>query len=124
MSLRSPLAQVRHLGSAKEGTHHWWQQRLSALALVPLSLWFVASLALMAGADHAAMVAWVGNPLVAVLLLALIFATFHHVYIGMQVVIEDYVHSGVWKLVLLLSVGAGCILLGLLAALSVLRLAI
>jgi succinate dehydrogenase / fumarate reductase membrane anchor subunit len=124
MSLRSPLAQVRHLGSAKEGTHHWWQQRLSALALVPLSLWFVASLALMAGADHAAMVAWVGNPLVAVLLLALIFATFHHVYIGMQVVIEDYVHNGVWKLVLLLSVGAGCILLGLLAALSVLRLAI
>ena len=122
MSLRSPLGRVRGLGSAKTGTEHWWAQRLTALALVPLCLWFVASLAAMTGADHATMKAWVDSPLVAGLLILLIVATFYHGYLGLQVVIEDYVHSEPIKLASLLAVKALSILLGVIAVLSVLVL--
>ena len=62
MSMRTPLAQVRGHGSAKAGAHHWWRQRLSAIALIPLFLWFVASLAAVATADYATAVAWIGSP--------------------------------------------------------------
>lgn len=122
MSQRSPLGRVRGLGSAKEGVGHWWTQRLTSLALIPLTLWFAASLAAMTGADHAAVAAWVGSPLTAGLLLLLIVVTFHHAYLGLQVVIEDYVHHEGWKLTLLLTVQAGCILLALTGVLSVLML--
>ena len=71
-SMRTPLARVRGLGSAKEGVHHWWAQRLTALALVPLTLWFVVSVAGLAGMDHAGAVAWIGSPPVTVLLVLLI----------------------------------------------------
>ncbi len=92
MSRRSALGQVRGLGSAKDGTGHWWSQRLTALALVPLSLWFMISLVAMAGADHATIVTWIASPIVAGLLILLVTATFFHAYLGLQVVIEDYVH--------------------------------
>ncbi len=120
MSLRSPLARVRHLGSAKDGTAHWWSQRLTALALIPLTLWFAASLAAMAGADFYTVRAWVASPVVASLLLLLIVATFYHAYLGLQVVIEDYVHGEAMKLALLLVVAAASILLCLAGTLSVL----
>ncbi len=93
MSLRTDLGRVRGLGSAKEGIAHWWAQRVTAVALVPLSLWFVASLASLAGADIAAVRSWVANPFVAVTLVLLIGVTFHHMQLGMQVVIEDYIHA-------------------------------
>ena len=92
MSLRSPLDRVRGLGAAKEGVAHWWAQRMTALALIPLTVWFVASIVGLAGADYDTTVDWVGRPLPAVLLLLLIAATFHHAQLGLQVVIEDYVH--------------------------------
>ena len=95
MSLRTPLGRVRGLGSAKEGTAHWWAQRLTAIALVPLVLWFAVSLIVLAGADHATVAAWLRDPVAAVLMLLLILAGFHHAQLGMQVVIEDYVHSEV-----------------------------
>ena len=91
MSLRTPLARARGLGSAKEGVHHWWMQRLTALALVPLALWFAASVVGLIGADHAAMVAWLQSPLAVVLLIGLIVATFYHAALGMQVIYEDYI---------------------------------
>lgn len=93
MSYRSPIGRVRGLGSAKEGTAHWWGQRLTSLALVPLILWFVFSVALMAGADHATFVEWVRSPIVAGLLILLLLVGFKHSHQGMQVVIEDYISA-------------------------------
>ena len=122
MSLRSALGRVRGLGSAKEGVEHWWGQRLSALALIPLTLWFTGSVAMMAGAGYEAVVAWAGSPVVAGLLVLLIVATFYHTYLGVQVVIEDYVHSEGAKFAGLLFVKASCILLGLTGVLAVLTL--
>ncbi len=87
--LRSDLGRVRGLGSAKEGVDHWWRQRLTAIALVPLGLWFVVGAIGLVGADYNAAADWVASPLNAVLLLLLILATFLHAELGLQVVIED-----------------------------------
>jgi succinate dehydrogenase / fumarate reductase membrane anchor subunit len=122
MSLRSPLARVRGLGSAKEGVNHWWAQKLTSLALIPLSLWFVASVVSLTGAGHAEAAEWIGSPLSAGLLILLLLATFYHAYLGLQVIIEDYVHHEGAKLALLLSVQTACILLALTGVLSVLIL--
>ena len=122
MSLRSPLARVRHLGSARDGTNHWWAQRVTAIALVPLVVWFVISVISLVGADHAAFVAWAGSPISGALLVLLIAATFHHAALGLQVVIEDYVHHEGAKIAGLLLVKGACLLLGVIAVLSVLSL--
>lgn len=90
-NLRSPLSQARGLGSAKDGVNHWWVQRLTALALVPLSLWFVFSVARYHIADYPTMMAWIHNPYVAVALVLYFIAVFYHSALGVQVVIEDYV---------------------------------
>ena len=89
MSLRSDLGKVRGLGSAKDGTHHWWWQRLTAIALIPLSLWFVWSLLCVAQSSHAEITAWIAKPHVTVGLIALMSALFYHLKLGMQVVFED-----------------------------------
>jgi len=99
MSLRSPLSQARGLGSAKDGVGHWWVQRLTALALIPLALWFVYSLVRFPLTDYATMVAWIKSPLVAVALVLFFLTGFHHAALGVQVVIEDYVGSEGKKLV-------------------------
>ena len=91
--LRTPLARAMGLGSAKEGVQHWWAQRVSAVALVLLGLWFVASLIALAGADHLRVVAWLHGPLAAVLTILMLAAVFYHTALGLQVVIEDYVHT-------------------------------
>lgn len=98
MNFRTPLARVRGLGSAKSGTRHWWLQRLTAAALVPLSLWFVAVLISLASADYAVVVAWLGSPVTAILAGAFIVAIFYHAQLGVQVVLEDYVHAEWLKL--------------------------
>ncbi len=92
-SLRTPLARVRGLGSAKSGTGHFWKQRLSALALVPLSIAFIWLVAQLAGADHGQAVAIISSPLTGILLLLFLLSGLVHMRIGMQVVIEDYVHQ-------------------------------
>ncbi|WP_420563361.1 succinate dehydrogenase, hydrophobic membrane anchor protein [Thalassobaculum sp.] len=122
-SMRSTLGRVRHLGSAKEGVHHWWMQRLTALALVPLTLWFVVSLAGMAGMDHGAALAWIGSPSVAITLVLLIGATFYHAQLGLQVVIEDYIHNEGLKLAVLVLVKFATIVLGVAAIFAVLKIA-
>lgn len=122
MSLRSPLGRVRGLGTAKEGVSHWWAQRLTALALVPLTIWFVVSIAALAGADHAAVQEWVGSPLVASLLILLIVAVFYHSYLGLQVVMEDYVHNEGLKVGGLIVIQGLSILLAVIGIVSVLRL--
>lgn len=123
MDLRTPLARARGLGSAKEGVNHWWAQRVTAVALVPLTLWFVVSLLTVLGEDYAQVVAWIGSPLNTVLLVAFLFSTFYHAYLGLQVVIEDYVHTEAAKLATLLATKFLLILLGAAAILAVLRIA-
>ena len=93
MSLRSPLGRVRGLGASRHGTQHFLQQRFTAILLVPLVLWFVASLLLTNPADHGEVVRWMRSPLNAVLLLLLIGNVFHHGQLGIQVVFEDYIGS-------------------------------
>ncbi len=102
-TFRTELARVRGLGAAKEGVHHWWMQRVSAIALVPLTLWFVIALVAHTGTDYAATRAWLGSPVIFGLMVLLIGATFYHAQLGLQVVIEDYVHSEGWKIALILA---------------------
>ncbi len=120
MSMRSPLGRVRGLGSAREGVGHWWAQRLTSLALVPLTLWFVASLVTLTGADHAAARDWIAAPVPAGLLVLLIVATFYHGMLGVQVIIEDYVHHEGAKVAALIAVGGASLVLGLTGVLAVL----
>jgi succinate dehydrogenase / fumarate reductase membrane anchor subunit len=121
--MRSQLGRVRGLGAAKSGTGHWWAQRVTAIALVPLSLWFIFSILAMAGGGQPAVAQWASHPLVTVLLLCLVIATFYHLQLGLQVVIEDYIHVEAPKLAALLAMKAITILLGLTAIVAVLKLA-
>ena len=103
-NLRSPLAHARGLGSAKDGTEHWWSQRLTAIALVPLTVWFVFGVIRHLGADYTAFHAWIKSPFSAVMMILTAAVTFHHAQAGLQVVIEDYVHVEWQKLALLIAV--------------------
>ena len=98
MSLSTPLAKARGLGSAKSGTHHWIAQRLTAIALIPLSIWFVFSLVCMTELNYQTAIEWIQSPLSAVFLLLFIIAMFHHAQLGVQVVIEDYIDCKVMKI--------------------------
>lgn len=121
--MQSPLGRVLGLGSAKEGVEHWWRQRTTALALVPLVLWFVISVIGMIGADRAAMVAWMHSPMPAVLMIVLIVATFYHAALGLQVVIEDYIHGEALRIATLVVMRALCVLFVVRGVLAVLTLA-
>lgn len=101
MSLRSPLGRAVGLGPAKGGVHHWWVQRLTALALVPLSIWFVASLLSLPSLDHVTVSVWMGQTWTALLLTLLVLVATWHSHLGVRVVVEDYVHEGGMKTLLL-----------------------
>ncbi|MDP6833430.1 MAG: succinate dehydrogenase, hydrophobic membrane anchor protein [Alphaproteobacteria bacterium] len=120
--LRTPLARVRGLGSAKDGTHHFWIQRLTALALVPLTIWFAFSIASLATADAPTITAWMQSPLRATLMLSFLFAGFWHMKLGLQVVIEDYVHTEATKVTCLILNNFVSIFLALAATLAVLKM--
>ena len=92
--MRSPLGRATGLGSAKEGVEQWWMERVSAVALVPLTLWFVASIIAHTGSNYATFIAWLRTPLASIFMILLVVALFYHTALGLQVVIEDYVHSG------------------------------
>lgn len=124
MSQRSPLGRARGLGSAREGTAHWWAQRLTALALVPLTLWVVMSLVSLIGADYSAVAGWLASPLTAVLMILLLAMTFHHAQLGVQVVIEDYVHNEALKIAGIIAVKFLALLLGLASIFAVLMIAL
>ncbi len=121
--MRTQLGRVRGLGAAHGGTRHWWAERLTAIALVPLTLWFVASLLHLIGAPRAAVGNWMAHPINAALLAALVIATFHHAQLGLQVVVDDYVHHDRVRMVLLLLIKGAAALLGLLALYAVVKLA-
>jgi succinate dehydrogenase / fumarate reductase membrane anchor subunit len=121
--MRSQLGRVRGLGSAKSGVGHWWAQRVTAIALAPLSLWFVVSVIRLAGLPHATVVHWAGRPVNSVLLLCLVIAMFYHMQLGLQVVIEDYIHTDRIKLASMLAMKGVTTLFGLAAVMSVMKLA-
>ena len=124
MELRSSLGRVRGLGSAKEGVGHWWAQRVTAIALVPLSIWFVIAVISLLGVDHAEYQTWIGQFGNALLMILTVLVLFYHAHLGMQVVIEDYVHGEAARLITLLVVkfvlaalAASCVLAVVLVAL-------
>ena len=121
--MRTQLGRVRGLGAAHGGTRHWWAQRLTAVALVPLALWFVASILHLVGAPRAVVAHWMAHPVNAALLAALVIATFHHAQLGLQVVVEDYVHADRVRMAALLLIKGAAALLGLLALYAVMKLA-
>jgi succinate dehydrogenase / fumarate reductase membrane anchor subunit len=123
MSLRTPLGRVRGLGSAKDGVALWWAQRITAVALLPLLLWLAAALAASAGMDHAAATAWLSNPVSALLMILLIAAGFHHAQLGLQVVIEDYVHAEWLKITSIMLVKLAAVALAVAGVFSVLKIA-
>jgi succinate dehydrogenase / fumarate reductase membrane anchor subunit len=122
--MRSYLGRARGLGASHAGFHHWWVQRLTSVALVPLTLWFVWSLAHLSGAPYPVVRAWAGETVNATLLLALIAATFEHMHLGVQTVAEDYIHTDAIRLSVILAVKAASALLALAATIAVLKLAI
>lgn len=116
MSMRTPLKNVRHLGSAKEGADHFWLQRVTAVANLVLGLYLVWLIVSLVGADYSAVKSALSNPINAILLLMLVISTTIHMRLGMQVVIEDYVHKERSKILLILLnnffailVGASCV---------------
>ena len=122
--LVGPLARARGLGSAKQGVHHWWAQRVTAIGLVPLTLWFIYSVTHLAGADQAAVKMWLGKPASAILMSLFIVAMFHHLALGLQVVIEDYVHREGVKITTLLLVKGLIVLTAAAALFTILHVAV
>ena len=94
MSLRSPLGEVLGKGSAKEGVHHWWLQRLTSVALVPLTVWFVVSLLSLPSLEHVTVISWMAQSWTALLLILFILVATWHSQLGVRVVVEDYVYGG------------------------------
>ena len=119
---RSPLGVAIGFGSAKTGSAHWWAERVTALALLPLTLWFAAAIIAHAGSNYAAFVIWLGTPLTSGLMILLLIGLFYHTALGLQVVIEDYIHSGV-RFAAIVALRLCCIGLAVIGILSVLRVA-
>jgi succinate dehydrogenase / fumarate reductase membrane anchor subunit len=121
--LRSPLSKVKGLGSAKDGTHHFWHQRLTALLLIPLVLWVGFSLAALP-VDHATLSGWIQQPWVSVALVLLIIVNFYHAKLGLQVVIEDYVASHAKRTAMLLISSLVCLLAGTIGVIAILKISL
>ena len=119
--LRTPLARARGLGSARHGLHHWWAQRITAIALIPLVVWFAISLVMLSGADYDIARAWIGSPLVMVLLILTIGVGLHHAQLGMQVVWEDYT-AGATRVVMIVLTKFIAAIFGLGAIVAILRI--
>jgi succinate dehydrogenase / fumarate reductase membrane anchor subunit len=124
VSYRTPLSRARGLGSAKHGVGHWISERVSALALVPLTLWGAFAVIRLAAGDYGFAVHWISNPLNAVLMVLLMAVSFWHMHAGLRVVVEDYIHVTLNKSVLLLLNLFVCVLTGALAVFSILKVAL
>lgn len=121
---RSPLSVAKGMGSAKEGTHHFWMQRVTAVALVPLILWFCLSLAMMPEATYAEVVSWMKSPFNAVMLILSIFASFWHLAMGLQVIQEDYISDNNIRMVSILIMKLLCFFFAALGVFSVIKIAV
>jgi succinate dehydrogenase / fumarate reductase, membrane anchor subunit len=119
--MRSPLGRAIWLGSAKEGVEHWWQERVTAAALVPLMLWFIGSIIAHSGSDYTVFVTWLKTPVTTLMMVSLLIALFYHTTLGLQLIVEDYVHSTA-KIPLLILVRLACFLIATAGILAVLRI--
>ena len=123
MTYRTPRARVSGLGSAGQGTHHWWLQRISALALLPLAVLFIVPFARALGGEHGAVLTLYAHPFHAIVAVLFIAVTFRHLALGLQVVIEDYVHAKAWRTGLLVGNTMFCFAFGLAGVFAVLKIA-
>ena len=121
-SMRSPLKRAQGLGSSKCGVEHWWIQRVTAVALIPLTLWLAAWLIALAGADYNTFIAWLRAPLVTIFMVLLLIALFYHMSLGLQVLIEDYVNSDWVKMPAVVAVRLGCYAFACAGILAILRI--
>lgn len=119
----TPLSKVKGLGSAKEGTTHFWHQRLTALVLIPLVLWFGFSIAAMP-VDHATLSDWVAHPVVTIALILLVLATFYHSQLGLQIIIEDYVSTHSIRTASIILVNFLCLLFAIIGVVSILKISL
>lgn len=124
MNLRNPLAQVRGLGSAKQGSHHWIAQRLTAILLAPLSIWFLVAALGVAAGGYAEARSFVAQPLNACLMAAFVLALFYHAQLGLQVVVEDYVHIPWLELTLQIGIKFACFLAAIASLLAIVRISL
>lgn len=121
--MRSPLSRAQGLGSAREGVEHWWMQRVTAVALIPLTLWLTASLIAHTGSDYDTFIAWLRTPIATILMVLLLIALFHHISLGLRVVVEDYVHSNRAKIPAVVAIRLACCGLAIAGIFATLRIA-
>lgn len=121
MHTRSPLARASGLGSAKEGVESWWRERVTAIALIPLTLWFMGSLIAQSGSSYAHFISWLKAPVATILMILMLIGTFWHTALGLQVIIEDYVHSAA-KIPALIFTRLACFTLAAAGTLATLRI--
>ena len=121
--MRTPLGQMRGLGSAKAGMEHWWTERLTSVAMIPLTLWFVYSMLHLAGHPRIEVAHWAANPINAAVLVALLITVFRHMGLALMVVVDDYVHQPAVHMALYFLIKGGSVLLGLIGVIATLRLA-
>ena len=124
MSMRSPLGTAKGLGSAHEGLHHWWAQRVTAVALIPLTLWLAFCVASIASADYGTAIAHLSSPLSATLFGSLIVAAFYHAGLGMQVVYEDYISCKAIRIACIMGTNLLLFFLAIAAVLAIVRIAV
>lgn len=123
-NLRTPLSKVKGLGSAKTGTDHFLLQRITALALIPLVIWFCMSLAFLPDANYATVVAWLSSPFNAVLMIVTLIAGFYHAVLGMQVIFEDYISAHNTRIIVIIVTNLLLFFFGALGIFSVLKISI
>jgi succinate dehydrogenase / fumarate reductase, membrane anchor subunit len=124
MSLRSPLGKVLGMGSAKQGVHHWWVQRLTSVALVPLSIWFLVSLLSLPSLGHAVVTAWMAQGVSALLLILFVVVAAWHSQLGLRVIVEDYVHGAGVKTLTLVAITFAHVVIATAGVLAVVRVAL
>jgi succinate dehydrogenase / fumarate reductase membrane anchor subunit len=120
---RSPFERAQGLGSAREGVGHWRMQRMTAVALIPLTLWFAASLIAHAKSDYGVFILWLRQPLTTVLMVLLLIALFYHMALGLRVVVEDYVHNDRIKMPAVVAINLGSFALGVAGIVATLHIA-
>ena len=123
MNLRTPLSRAKGLGSAKEGIGHWWMQRITSILLIPLMLWGALMMATLGDYTHQHFTAWVGEPHNTILTIALLVVVCYHAALGLQVIIEDYVHSTALKIISIVAVHLSLFILALVGITAVIKMA-
>ncbi len=121
--LRTPLSQVKGLGSAKEGTGHFWVQRLTAIGLIPLVLWLSFSIAALPGMDYISIREWISSPFTSIMLILFLIAGFYHAKLGLQTVLEDYIGNHSTRTVMIIAISFLATILAVTGVFSVLRIA-